>query len=435
MAQQSMSLSSCHAWVDGLKASRCARAEDEIIPPPHSFELISSTPSQLLGRAILREHVCPQARELSALFWALTRRCGGVLTGAEDRELISRTLSASQPRAASRQSHSVHACLLANSQSCDFQTSSRLTRRVSPHLSGLASAALPPQADSRPPSQTSSSTPTSPKTRQHFLTPFFTITKLTSHPHSTEASLTDLFDSLLPRLHALVVGPGLGRSDSMQLAARVAIAQARKRGTHLVIDADGLFLVQNDPGCVKGYERCVLTPNVVEFGRLCKSVVSLRCPAAIVRRHANVVALQDLSPDDADPSTLAKRLSLALDGPTILQKGSSDTLSNGHSSLSNSVEGGLRRCGGQGDLLSGMTGVFLAWGQRWLDQGKDELPEGLTVELLAAYAAGTVTRETSRRTYGRLKRAMQASDMLNDVGGAFEAVFAEEGEVEEGAKL
>jgi ATP-dependent NAD(P)H-hydrate dehydratase len=27
------------------------------------------------------------------------------------------------------------------------------------------------------------------------------------------------------------------------------------------------------------------------------------------------------------------------------------------------VEGGLKRCGGQGDILSGTIGCFLAWGK------------------------------------------------------------------------
>ena len=70
---------------------------------------------------------------------------------------------------------------------------------------------------------------------------------------------------------------------------------------------------------------------------------------------------------------------------------------------------------------------------------KEALSDGLSIPLLAAYAAGTVTRETSRRTFERLKRQMQASDMLGEVGGAFESVFPDEGEVKEddgkGAKL
>lgn len=75
----------------------------------------------------------------------------------------------------------------------------------------------------------------------------------TTHPHSTS----------------------LGRSEHMQLSARIALRLARENQLYVVIDADGLFLVQNDPSVVRGYERAVLTPNVVEFGRLVESCVSL----------------------------------------------------------------------------------------------------------------------------------------------------------------
>ena len=32
------------------------------------------------------------------------------------------------------------------------------------------------------------------------------------------------------------------------------------------------------------------------------------------------------------------------------------------------VQGGLKRCGGQGDILSGVTGTMLAWGRSY-EQG------------------------------------------------------------------
>lgn len=59
----------------------------------------------------------------------------------------------------------------------------------------------------------------------------------------------------------------------MQLAARIAIKLAREKLIYLVIDADGLWLIQSEPEVIKGYSRAVLTPNVVEFKRLCDSVV------------------------------------------------------------------------------------------------------------------------------------------------------------------
>ncbi|KAM0787355.1 hypothetical protein ACM66B_003441 [Microbotryomycetes sp. NB124-2] len=238
-------------------------------------------------------------------------------------------------------------------------------------------------------------------------------------PDSTEKSLTDLYNSLLPRLHVLVIGPGLGRSKHMQLAARVAIKLAREKDIYVVIDADGLWLAQNEPGVVKGYAKAVLTPNVVEFGRLCDAV--------------NIK-------QDSDPDTLAARLADALGGVTILQKGSVDRITNGTSSetLVNEVQGSVRRCGGQGDVLSGSVGTFLAWAMSWQDgqgQTREQSQGGersIPLTMLAAYAGSTLTRTASRITYARMKRAMQTSDMLDDVGSAFEQVFGEQTSTETG---
>ena len=80
-------------------------------------------------------------------------------------------------------------------------------------------------------------------------------------------------DGVISRLHIIVVGPGLGREDFMQNAARTAIELAKSKNQYIVIDADGLFLICNDPSVIQGYKRAVLTPNVVEFGRLCETMV------------------------------------------------------------------------------------------------------------------------------------------------------------------
>lgn len=36
--------------------------------------------------------------------------------------------------------------------------------------------------------------------------------------------------------------------------------------------------------------------------------------------------------------------------------------------LSNETEGSFRRCGGQGDVLSGAVGCWLAWGMRYEEE-------------------------------------------------------------------
>lgn len=129
----------------------------------------------------------------------------------------------------------------------------------------------------------------------------------------------------------------------------------------VVLDADGLFMVGKDPSKIRGYRRAVLTPNVAEFKRL-----------------ADQVGLQD---EDDKKSALA--VSRALGGVCILQKGASDVIAidttgeaadaaaskvegsdeNAKEEVQVDTEGGYKRCGGQGDVLSGSVGAMLAFGK------------------------------------------------------------------------
>lgn len=117
--------------------------------------------------------------------------------------------------------------------------------------------------------------------------------------------------SLFGRLHSVIIGPGLGRDESMQAFARVALEVAREAKLYTVVDADGLFLVQNAPETVIGNTRVVLTPNVVEFGRLCDAMV--RAPL-----------IQNVERGDGAVERLVK----ALRGPTILEKGAVDRIAS-----------------------------------------------------------------------------------------------------------
>jgi ATP-dependent NAD(P)H-hydrate dehydratase len=79
---------------------------------------------------------------------------------------------------------------------------------------------------------------------------------------------------------------------------------------------------------------------------------------------------------------MAKNLSQSLGGVTIVQKGGTDIISNGNEGLfwmvqlvcificllvvfQCDIEGGLKRMGGQGDILSGAIAAFLAWGKAY----------------------------------------------------------------------
>lgn len=112
---------------------------------------------------------------------------------------------------------------------------------------------------------------------------------------------------VLPRIHSLVVGPGLGRNPFVLECAKHVITAAMELNLPIVIDADGilaphthsvpatqlahrgavsvprpcphqllaptgLFALCQDPTLVQGYTQAILTPNAVEFQRLCRAV-------------------------------------------------------------------------------------------------------------------------------------------------------------------
>ena len=85
------------------------------------------------------------------------------------------------------------------------------------------------------------------------------------------------------------------------------------------------------------------------------------------------MVVKDIDPK-TDPKQLASLVSLKLGGVTVLQKGATDiisvrTPSNAQKPQDETIEvdvpGGLKRCGGQGDVLSGTVGCALAWGKNY----------------------------------------------------------------------
>lgn len=181
---------------------------------------------------------------------------------------------------------------------------------------------------------------------------------------------------MLPRLHVIVAGPGLGRDPLMQETVARIIRAARKQSIPFVLDADALQLVQNDPDLVKGYRLAVLTPNVVEFGRLCE-------------------ALKIEVPESAGETGKVETLAKALGGVTIIQKGGNDYISNGETTLTSDGQGGKKRSGGQGDTLTGSIATLLGWRKAYLDglwdTGDDKIPEDELIGL-AAFGGSAITR-------------------------------------------
>ncbi|XP_012320182.1 ATP-dependent (S)-NAD(P)H-hydrate dehydratase isoform X2 [Aotus nancymaae] len=207
--------------------------------------------------------------------------------------------------------------------------------------------------------------------------------ELIVHPVLDSPGAAHEVEKWLPRLHALVVGPGLGRDDALLENVK-----------------DGLWLVAQQPALIQGYRKAVLTPNHMEFSRLYDAV--FRGPVDSDDRHGSVL-----------------RLSQALGNVTVVQKGEHDILSDGQQVLVCSQEGSSRRCGGQGDLLSGSLGVLVHWA---LLAGPEKT-NGSSPLLVAAFGACSLTRQCNHQAFQKHGRSTTTSDMIAEVGTAFSKLF------------
>lgn len=214
--------------------------------------------------------------------------------------------------------------------------------------------------------------------------------ELIVHPILDADNSIELIRPWLERLHVLVIGPGLGRDEEVLATVTQLIYLCKELRKPLIIDADGLFLLSQNLNVIKDYSGVVLTPNIMEFERL-------------------------FGKDGIDFE--AKMNEIGTVGKTILQKGLSDKIySKGQLNdyLELSGGGSGRRCGGQGDLLSGAIATFLCWAKQYGD------PDAARV---SCYAACCLVKELNRRAFLEKGRSMTASDMINYIHPVFDELF------------
>lgn len=292
-------------------------------------------------------------------------------------------------------------------------------------------------------------------------------------------------------LSALVIGPGLGRDPLVLACAMAAISAARDRDLPVVLDGDALFALNSDLDLVQGYTRCILTPNPAEYRRLYLSVAATidmndvaeqqsssvnsqsspldtpssrrrnsrgsggsndddkdkdkeqdskdskdskkdlgRSNAALSASQTSLATLSHPMPDDDEsiwnPKSV-KILASALGGVTIIRKGQVDVISDGRRAVTCSRPGGLRRCGGQGDILAGMAGTLVGWNFGPLS-GYEQLEKlrkreghrfACSRTMIAAWGACNLAREASHRAYDEHHRGTTTPHILEHIGPSF----------------
>nr|XP_043624432.1 ATP-dependent (S)-NAD(P)H-hydrate dehydratase [Erigeron canadensis] len=207
-------------------------------------------------------------------------------------------------------------------------------------------------------------------------------------------------DKWMERFDCLVIGPGLGRDPFLLDCVSDIMKHARQSNVPMVIDGDGLFLVTNCLDLVRGYPLAVLTPNVNEYKRLVQKV--LNC---------------DVNDQDGPQQLLS--LASSIGGVTILRKGQSDYISDGKEVKSVSIYGSPRRCGGQGDILSGSVAVFLAWARQLVGKGQPNINPAM----LGCIAGSALMRKAASVAFEDKKRSTLTTDIIECLGRSLEDIF------------
>nr|XP_039250380.1 ATP-dependent (S)-NAD(P)H-hydrate dehydratase-like [Styela clava] len=228
--------------------------------------------------------------------------------------------------------------------------------------------------------------------------------ELIVHPFLSDDEASDQMKEWIPRLHAVVIGPGLGRNPKIFKTVLSIMEELKKQEKPLVIDADGLFMITNNLEAVKEYKNVILTPNQVEFERLCHAV---GCDTN----------------SDIDEKQLTLSVSKLLGGLVIARKHRHDIITDGVDVLEVKANGSPRRCGGQGDLLSGAAAVFFHWSLKTSFGQKSREVSGSHPGVLGGYAACLLSKLCAESAFGKYGRSTTTTDLINEIHFIFQKHF------------
>lgn len=210
--------------------------------------------------------------------------------------------------------------------------------------------------------------------------------ELIVHPLLDSENPIDAIEPWLDRLHVILIGPGLGREAKVLSTVTELVKICQRLNKPLVFDADGLFLIGQDISLIQGYPGTILTPNFAEFSRLFGDKVD--------------ETMKSLGSD-----------------VTIIEKGARDRIynsSNGAVSFECPSGGSGRRCGGQGDLMSGAIATFYHWAR---DKNHP------SPAFIAAYGGSFLTKKCNEYAFAVKGRSTTTTDMIEQIHKVFDEYF------------
>ncbi|XP_038220195.1 ATP-dependent (S)-NAD(P)H-hydrate dehydratase-like [Zerene cesonia] len=221
--------------------------------------------------------------------------------------------------------------------------------------------------------------------------------ELIVHPLLDDENAVEKISPWFERLHVIVIGPGLGRDSNIFSVTAELIEVIREKQIPLVLDADGLYLITENCNLIQDFHSpIILTPNKIEFERLSNKI---DISSKLIHEGSNI---------------------------TILKKGEFDEVLSPVANVqwNSNIGGSGRRCGGQGDILSGSLATFLHW---TLNAKENicigELDKQFIASSIACYAASLLVRKCNEEAFKRKGRSMLATDMIEYIHTVFNEFY------------
>jgi len=297
--------------------------------------------------------------------------------------------------------------------------------------------------------------------------------------YAVAKSLIQMVESSMSRNSAVICGPGLGRDEFMLNCCAYVIKSAKDRKIPVIIDGDGLYLLcgseyyeWDEENRFQNYEYGILTPNAMEFRRLWiryvlkedinkyegstntsdntakdknkdkgkeKEKEEYLPPMDTSELVSCIIPMNDSQVEEKSTSKIVdgrcylcddfQHLSLIADtallaktlGLTILRKGAVDIISDGKYFVVSSTPMMLRRCGGQGDVLAGVVGLWTHWSRQYIKENPEkQLP---SVGVLSAFAGSYLLRHFAARAFELKHRSILTTDIIECIPEIMETIF------------
>jgi len=229
-------------------------------------------------------------------------------------------------------------------------------------------------------------------------------------------------------LNAVVMGSGLGRDNAV--SACIEKLYSRLEDTVTVCDGDFFWFLseKNKEGLAEKIKErshvTILTPNKVEFKRMwdfLKGKDKERTSDDIKNKEkeklreykAPILEVSIDNPLVKDQVEIANKLN----NVNLLEKGEFDIITNGKEAYVVKKGGCLKRCGGQGDVLAGLTALYGFWDYNrqkengGIDGKKFNLLKGC---LISSY----ITRYSGAKAYEKYKYGLTTPFLLDELPGA-----------------